>query len=340
MFGALRLILASLVVLSHSEIYFSIPGFYWFSQGAAALVGFFLLSGYLMKLIFVQKYQNKSENIVKFWLDRWLRIYPHYYFYLLLIMLWLLISHFSKLNWEILPIFAHVSILPLNFINLIPLQMLEGWAYWALIIPQSWTLASEFQFYLILPFLLKNKWYEISVLILSLIIFILACFGILPTEAFGYRLLAGSLFIFLSGSILYDLRFAKERKTARNVLILTWTILLILSFILRVVGKLSVPLNGPVIFGYLTLLPIIYFLSGVKKRPIWDDLLGNLSYGVFLNHYWLLWVLDWLNFYPQPNIWQKWFRFGIVILTSFILSWMSYNLVDKKISLLRRNYRK
>jgi len=340
MFGTLRLILAALVVMSHVEIYLKVPGFYWFSQGAAALVGFFILSGYLMKMIYLKRYENKLINIGVFWYDRFLRIYPHYYFYLFIIVIWILISQFSQLNWKILPIISHLTILPLNFLNFIPLQMLEGWAYWALVIPQAWTLASEFQFYLILPFLLRRKWIEYTALIISFIIFILAAFGILPTEAFGYRLLAGTLFIFLSGSLIYDVRFDSKNKKSPKLLFSVWLTMFPLLLGLIKFGKLAVPLNGPVIFGYLILVPVIYLLSGIKNRKIWDDWLGNLSYGVFLNHYWLIWVLDWLKFYPSPNLTDKWIGFFIVLPLSLIFSWISYNLIDKRIKNVRLWIRK
>jgi len=336
MFGTLRLILAFLVVMSHAEIYLKVPSFYWFSQGTAALVGFFLLSGYLMKLIFIQKYQNKLNNCGKFWIDRWLRIFPHYYLYLIIIILWILLSHFSQLNWEMLPVLAHITVLPLNFVNLLQLQMLKGWAYWALIIPQAWTLASEFQFYLILPFLLRRRWLEIIALVISLGIFVMASFGILPTEAYGYRLLAGNLFIFITGSLIYDIRHSKNAKISKYVVSTAWLGLVVLAIILKISGNLQVPLNGPVIFGFLILVPIIWLLSGIKNRRNWDDFFSILSYGVFLNHYWLLWVLDWLNIYPQPNMIEKWIRFGIVIPISLLLSWISYSLIDKRITQFRR----
>jgi len=340
MFGTLRLILAFLVVLSHAEIYLKVPGFYWFSQGAAALVGFFLLSGYLMKLIFIQKYQNKLNNCGKFWIDRWLRIFPHYYFYLIIIILWILLSHFSQLNWETLPILAHITVLPLNFVNLIPMQMLKGWTYWALIIPQAWTLASEFQFYLILPFLLRRRWLEIIALVISLGIFIMASFGILPTEAFGYRLLAGNLFIFITGSLIYDIRFSNNAKISKYVVSTTWLGLVVLAIILKISGNLQVPLNGPVILGFLILVPIIWLLSGIKNRRNWDDFFGNLSYGVFLNHYWLIWVLDWLRIFLQPTIAEKWIRYLFVMVLSIVFSWISYNSIDKRLSKIRSKYNK
>lgn len=340
MFGTLRFILASLVVMSHVEIYPTLPGFYWFSQGAAALVGFFLLSGYLMKMIFIQKYGNNITKVGSFWWDRWLRLFPHYYFYLLIIGIWILISRFAQLNWESTSIISHLTVLPLNFLNFLSLEMLDGWAYWALIIPQAWTLASEFQFYLILPFLLRMKWIEIVTLLISFGIFVLAAFGVLPTEAFGYRLLAGTLFIFLSGGLLYDIRNGKQSVISKFTLIGTWILIACLAILLQHFDKLQIPLNGPVIFGYIILVPLILLLSGIKNRRPWDDFFGNLSYGIFLNHYWLIWVLDWLRVYPNPTVSEKWIRYGIVMSISSILAFISYYLIDKNIKNVRLNVRK
>jgi len=337
MFGTLRLVLAALVLMSHVGIFPSVPGFYWFNHGSMALVGFFILSGYLMKMIFLKRYNNNLADVGAFWKDRWLRIFPHYYFYLILTTLWIFIFKFTQLNWDIFRLFSHISVLPLNFINLLPLQMLEGWPYWALIIPQAWTLASEFQFYLILPFLLRDKRIEIGALVLSLGIFILAAFGVLPTEAYGYRLLAGTLFIFISGGLLYEARANIDNRLAKNILKLIWFGLFILTYFLRAEDKLQVPVNGPVIYGYLFLVPVIWFLSSIKNRRKWDDFLGSLSYGVFLNHYWLIWVLGWMEDKYRFNIENLWIRFLLVLFVSTTLSLISYNLIDKRIGNIRKS---
>src|SRR5205823_2223668 len=84
MFGALRLLLAFMVVVSHlvGEQYFAHLGFY-------AVRGFFVLSGFMMTAALRDVYQFDARG---FWSNRFLRLLPPYYLVCLLTLLAVLVA--------------------------------------------------------------------------------------------------------------------------------------------------------------------------------------------------------------------------------------------------------
>jgi peptidoglycan/LPS O-acetylase OafA/YrhL len=71
MFGVCRTVLAVLVVLNH------IAGAH--KLGWHAVFGFYILSGYLMTLIMTRNYGYSISGTWKYFINRFLRIYPIYW---------------------------------------------------------------------------------------------------------------------------------------------------------------------------------------------------------------------------------------------------------------------
>jgi len=76
MFGLYRTLLALMVVAAHVG---GIPGI-----GAFALIGFYVLSGYLMTFIMQNNYGYSKAGIIKYALNRFLKIYPMYWMVLVI----------------------------------------------------------------------------------------------------------------------------------------------------------------------------------------------------------------------------------------------------------------
>src|SRR3954467_6659684 len=70
MFGAYRAFLALMVVLSHLG---GVPG------GGYPVIGFYILSGYLMTLILQTSYGYTFKGLARYGANRFLRIYPCYW---------------------------------------------------------------------------------------------------------------------------------------------------------------------------------------------------------------------------------------------------------------------
>ena len=107
MLGLFRYLLAMMVVLSHLW-----PWTAWW-QGTYAVFGFYVISGYLMTLIVNVTYAKSGTGFLGFWLNRVLRIYPPYYFALLVS-------------------FLVIFLLPVDFVARWnpKLRMPEGWYEW------------------------------------------------------------------------------------------------------------------------------------------------------------------------------------------------------------------
>ena len=79
MFGILRFVLAVNVALFHLG---DVP-----TIGPYAVISFFVLSGYLMTAVMRGPYGYSSKGFLRFWTNRFLRLYPFYWFALLLTVL-------------------------------------------------------------------------------------------------------------------------------------------------------------------------------------------------------------------------------------------------------------
>src|SRR5262249_22678453 len=94
MFGTYRMLLALMVALEH------LGGTY--GMGAFAVMGFYLLSGYLMTLIMHDYYGYTKPGIIRYAINRFLKIYPIYWavLFLSLIVVLYLGEDFSSALWR------------------------------------------------------------------------------------------------------------------------------------------------------------------------------------------------------------------------------------------------
>lgn len=311
--GTYRLILSLLVLMSHASVIWK-----GYNQGVAAVISFFFLSGYVMTGL-IEKHYNKPSNIKFFYLDRMMRLFPQYLFYCTFAIF--LVSFTPVMN----PFYTVTGLQPLllNFLMLPTGYYMYGLEK-SLLLPQAWSLGLELSFYLLLPFLLIYR-LSLAAFVLSLLIFTLACLEIVHTDHHGYRLLTGTLFMFLCGHFLY------RKMTIKYQMILgaTYLYIIALGFILYSLKKLYIPYTFEVITGFLLGFPAILALKkialnmNINKIDGW---MGNLSYGVFLNHIIILQILQYFSFNVTTLS-------GIILLTalSVSLSWFSFYVIERPV---------
>lgn len=142
-------------IVSHTPFYF-----HWVFNGDVAVDGFLMVSGFLMSNILMKQYQDHHKlNVKIFYISRFLRLSPAYFF-----ALFIYISFTNTNGMNIWPNFFYIQ----NFFN----------DYSAYLMPYTWSLAVEEQFYILLPayllfILLKTKHPFVhigSLLIISLMI--------------------------------------------------------------------------------------------------------------------------------------------------------------------------
>ncbi len=319
MLGTLRLILALLVALSHAGV--SIAGF---NPGVVAVVCFYLISGYVMTGLLRDHYPD-ARRIPHFFLDRALRLFPQYLVVAGLTLVWLMVTgkHTTFLQhapqWGDLA--ANLTVVPLNYF------MYNGTDQFTLI-PPAWSLGAEIQFYLLIPVLLLFRLRALAFLV-GLVIFVAAAWGWLHTDTFGYRLLPGVLVFFLLGSALYDARIARGH---RGIAVVVAGVISAITFtlVLEHYGRLLSPYNPETLFGLVIGLPLVYWLGMLPQQTL-DNRLGDLSYGVFLNHFLIQWAVT-----EQP---VGHLELGMYLAISILLSAVTQRLVERPVLRWRRNLR-
>ncbi|WP_188688907.1 acyltransferase family protein [Silvimonas amylolytica] len=316
--GSYRLLLAIAVMLSHVW-----GGFLGHNQGVAAVVSFFLLSGFVMTALIRRNY-NSIDRVGMFYVDRVMRLFPQFLFYLVATIILFKVAH------PVSPFLSGLTIFKvlLNFLML-PLGFFMYGLVDALLIPPSWSLGLELTFYLAIPFILIYR-LEKYAFAISVVIFMLAYFSVINTDTFGYRLLPGTLFIFLCGSFLYKLESTKRKAT----LIGSFIIAAIMFEAVRKVPSLQVFFNYEVLIGLLIGLPVVAVLSRYKSGLV-DETLGNISYGVFLNHNFVMWTARCMGMDTgKPG------SIVLLILVSIMLAWVTYMLIERPVIHYRRKLRR
>jgi peptidoglycan/LPS O-acetylase OafA/YrhL len=317
--GAFRLLLAVLVAISHMGI--SIAGH---NPGVIAVVSFLIISGLVMTSL-IDKSYNSVHRIPAFYLDRAIRLYPQFIFYFVIsvAVIWFMLP-----GTQAAEALTAKNIIP--SLGIAPLGLYMFGITSPDIIPPAWSLGLEVFFYLAIPFILIWKIRD-SMFFLSIIIAITAYAGFINTDVYGYRLLPGVLFIFLCGS--YMLRSGEKGKT---MLVTVWLAQFALFIAIQggfiKANSTTVELATGILFG----LPIVYFLSKLGYHKV-DEFFGNISYGVFLNHFLFIYIFKGLGIADPYNSIES----AIAIISlSFVASFASYHLIEKPALRLRHKIRR
>lgn len=281
--GTYRLLLAVLVALSH--VGFRIHDL---NPGVTAVVGFYLVSGYVMTGL-IRTHYSVAGRISGFYVDRVLRLYPHYFAVAGIALAWFLYTgsrtDFLRVTPGVFNFVTNLTVVPLNYNMFINTREFT-------LIPPAWSLGAEIQYYLLMPFILIFGLRGV-VLALSILVYICASFGLIHTDWFGYRLLPGVLFMFMLGSLQFDLHHGDGHGAPgfgnRTLVIAVLACAATLAGALSLGGKISLPYNRETLMG-LALGVVALELLANRPRHKWDERLGNLSYGVFLNHFFVMWA--------------------------------------------------
>ena len=319
--GTLRYVLALLVVLTHTG--FNIGRFI---QGVLAVVIFFMISGFVMTAL-IQKSYPTPDRMPGFLLDRVMRLFPQFLFYLALTSL---LMHFfvptyalpPELDLELKYIVLNYLMLPMGFYMYV---RPDKW----LIMPQGWSLGLELTFYLVLPFILAFRVRGLM-FALSMVVFILACVGTIPTNTWSYRLLPGTLFIFLCGSYMFS-GSPIERRIALGAAMAVCAVLLVGSML---IPQLGWPQNSEVLVGVLVGIPLVYWLTSVKTGKL-DAFLGNLSYGIYLNHFFLMWVAEFFKLKFQSAEFMV-----FMLIATNVFAAISFYAIERPVIRLRHKLRR
>ncbi|MDK4724013.1 acyltransferase [Rhizobium sp. CNPSo 3968] len=310
--GTYRLILAFAVLYSHA--FGSIGGK---NPGVVAVISFFIISGYVMTQLMRKSYPTLSD-VPAFFVDRAARLFPQFLFYLaasviLIPLLGLKSDFFSNLDWP--AVLLNFLMLPLGY-YMFGLQHGQ-------MIPAAWSLGLELTFYLSFPLFFqsneKTKW---AIVLMSMAVATAAFYGYLDTDVFGYRLLPGTFFIFSLGSFV-------ARKKWRFPLIAGIIFFTAFAFTISHQQVNARSFNFEVSLGGIIGLTAITLLPKLGRNWL-DDYFGQLSYGVFLNHFLLIFICDRYSLNPAY----------IVPIGSLALSVLTYHYIEKPVLHWRHSFRR
>ena len=321
MLGTLRLILAMAVAASHAN--WRVGGL---NPGVMAVIGFYLISGYVMAGL-IRRHYSQRVAAPAFYLDRAVRLLPQYLLYSLLTLAWHLYSqtntHFLSRPPSAGDLLNNFLIVPLNY------YMFNGSDQYTLI-PPAWSLGAEIQFYLIAPFMLLWPRRMLAIGFVSLGVYLAALGGVINSDWFGYRLLPGVLLFFFLGALLQHQHHHRQHRQARAMIALVVALCLLALGWLHLNGTLRQPYNFETLLGLLLGLTLLGVLAK-RSRTRWDDVAGDISYGVFLNHFLILGMA-----YPQGV--QTAELPGFLALSG-ALAWITQRIIEHPLLALRSKFR-
>ncbi len=316
--GILRFVLAAAVVCAHAG---HTPGLF-VMFGGEAVRAFFVISGFYMTLILDSKYGSKSRWL--FYSNRALRIFPMYYAVLLLcvmlygaavlktghpvdrLLYWVQAAHLGDWPQLALLALAHITLVGIESTSYFSFSPEHGFALgvdlpntvevWRFcFLPQTWTVAIELCFYLVAPWLVRlRKRVLIALILANAVAFYLVeffCTNVLARTVSSH-FFPFTLMFFLAGILAY--RLFHDRPThGPGSLAVNWTIVGLLVLACALLGTVRGGLPYQIAqAGFVFLLFLgVPFLFEQTKNWMWDRLIGELSYPMYLCHLPVKWML-------------------------------------------------
>jgi peptidoglycan/LPS O-acetylase OafA/YrhL len=304
--GSLRTVFAIAVVFAHT-------GFYMFVGGENAVQIFYMISGFLISFVLteVKAYPDKK----RFYLNRFLRLYPIYIAVALMTLSGYLLGLHgaddflrvyraapmaadvllgisnATLFFQDWVMFSAVAdgrlVFSADFRQSAPLL------YQGLLVPQAWTLGVELTFYVIAPFVLSRKWLVCALIMGSLMLRALFVFqGFGANDPWSYRFFPTELALFLLGSLSHQHLLPLYRRVlrlrARPICIIGTGVMLAAALTYHLY---SVPrgINSVVLFAvFFLLMPLSFMFQSMSRVDKW---IGDLSYPIYIGHILVILVL-------------------------------------------------
>ena len=270
---------------------------------------FFVLSGIVLYLPFADG--SRPANALVFWVRRLLRIFPAYWAAFALCAVAVLVTGGTLMK-------------PLS--QFVLTNEYQGMHYEALL-PQSWTLAVELGFYLLLPALIWIIWRWPALrwpLLVALVV-----------VASWYRLLMNPVGGHLHPFPFAPLGFLQEfavgmaaavvisRRQRSWLFIPTGAAVIVTAFVCFEESVGGWPFMDVFAVGIaLMLIPIAQLGARLPAAFVW---LGTVSFGIYLWHVPIIAALGWTS-WQAPWLLQ----FTVALMLTFVAAWASWTLVERR----------
>jgi peptidoglycan/LPS O-acetylase OafA/YrhL len=303
--GLLRTLLALSVVFDHAA-----PAENMLVGGAIAVQCFYLISGFLISYILVER--RSYASIWPFYANRYIRLYPIYFVVALLSLIAILTTHLTGFAavYAVAPasaiallVFANAFLFGMDwvmFCAVINKKLVlttnfsdsEVPLYQGLLIRPAWTLGVELTFYLVAPFILPRRkliWLLLIASVALRIFFLHLGFG--ARDPWSYRFFPTELALFLVGALAHQVLLPAYRKFSSRGQVLAAnfaTGFLIVTFITYAMIPLEAISKRLLLYGAVGCLVPLTFLFQQKHR--FDGWIGDLSYPIYICHALVMWI--------------------------------------------------
>lgn len=266
--GYLRFLLASVVALTHLDIedtninYFENSTIYISAIFAVKL--FFVISGFLIPFTLNKNYNSSNFflSTISYYINRVLRIYPLYFFALL-------IFFFEMHYLQIINVGNNIFLLPLDFfISNFKLIFSNN-----LILPQAWSLDIELRWYLYFPIILIiGSFFKKYRLIFYFFVLLLSNTHFAILNIPFYQGMGNYFNWFFLGLIFFEIHLFWKIK--KNILIKFLPFFIIL-----------IPFTNIKYTEFFLIIAIFILCMNINtKSSRLDKMLGDLSYPIFILH--------------------------------------------------------
>ncbi|MBO3083862.1 acyltransferase family protein [Cellulomonas fengjieae] len=313
--GSWRLLLAGFVAASHL----------WsrMVQGPAAYAvwGFYVLSGYLMTYVLIEKYGFSAKGIRNYAFNRFLRIYPGYWIAVMIGVVVITVVTSRGIDPTALnPEFY----LPQGWYWLNPLTLFPLFPHSGLPVAVSSALAIEIGAYLLMPLLAKARAAAWMTAITALLAALALGFG-LDSFAVRYATLLPCLLPFAVGALLCHYRSTLLRFVAPRTSLVVWLVHAVLWW--------QFP-YWPWTYGLYSSMVLSAWVTlslTARRSGRADTLFGDLSYPVYLLHTAVGACFLGIWGYDRP------FRFfALSMAVTLVASWLLMTFVERPLYRLKR----
>lgn len=351
--NGLRFFAAFAVIITHIEMIkeqFYCPNLYVDNKlitefGGLGVVFFFVLSGFLITyLLLKEKEQTGTVNVRKFYLRRILRIWPLYFFIVLLG--FFVLPHFEFMQIQYFTKFkSHLSMVNL----LLFLIMLPNLAF-AIFKPvphigQSWSIGVEEQFYLLWPWVVKkskNILKTLCVIIVLLIILKIVVLSVFKSHPQNASLLVLKNFVAMFkiesmaiGGVGAWMVFEKKyfQKLLNNYILIA-----AIAGVFGLIYFAPAAVQDAAFLAYSVLFLLIILNvslnpgSFIKIENKVFVFLGNISYGLYMYH--LIVVAAFIGFLKHTgfnidnSVRSQLIVYTAITGTTILVSWLSYRYLE------------
>lgn len=300
---------------------------------------FFTLSGFLITFLLLSEKSSGSISLKNFYMRRILRIWPLYFFYLLICLVVIYFIDFESVSYNLWYYILIAANIPFIFGGTIPL------------LSHYWSLAVEEQFYLIWPILSKlismNKMLlyllvSFGVLMFAKVIFkfIDVKFGISEPFYFLYVNRYDCMIIGAIAAVIYYQKKSILLGYLTSKLSQTIALLIICFFCLN--GTMGDIISHEV----ASVATVIIILSQIESSQLIISLenpllnfLGKISFGIYVYHLLLIHLLSKvIHFTDLTNGLSYLFVYAIVISTTILISYLSYKFLESPFLKVKNNF--